>query len=98
MDNVTIYTFLIPILGDGSVEKAKNIWCAKDRLKTWQAWMRDQVTPAAADCDQSAIKANLAFAQTNQITGTPTIVFVDGSRVPGAIPGSRMDELLNSIQ
>lgn len=98
LDNVTIYTFLIPILGQGSVEKAKNIWCAKDPLKTWHAWMQKQVEPAAAECDQAAIAANLEFARANRITGTPTIVFANGARVPGAIPGSRMDEMLNAAK
>ena len=98
VDNVTIYTFLIPILGERSVEKTKNIWCAKDPLAAWQGWMQKQTEPAAAECDQSAIVANMEFARSNRITGTPTIVFANGMRVPGAISGSRMDDLLNTAK
>ena len=43
VDNVTIHMFLYPILGPDSVEKSKNIWCAKDQAKAWLDHMvRDQ--------------------------------------------------------
>ena len=80
------------------MEKTKNIWCAKDPLAAWQGWMQKQTEPAAAECDQSAIVANMEFARSNRITGTPTIVFANGMRVPGAISGSRMDDLLNTAK
>lgn len=96
LDNVTIYTFLIPILGENSVEKAKNIWCAKDRLTTWSQWMVHEKEPAAATCDTAAITANLELARANNITGTPTLVFTDGTRIPGAAPLRRIEELLTA--
>ena len=37
--NVTVYTFLYPILGGDSPEKSKAIWCAKDNTKAWRDWM-----------------------------------------------------------
>ena len=30
VDNVTVYMFLLPVLGADSMEKSKAIWCAKD--------------------------------------------------------------------
>lgn len=96
VDNVTIYMFLYPILGAESVEKSKAIWCSKDQNKAWQDWMvRDQpVTPAAAGCDASALSRNTEFGRSNRITGTPTIIFPDGSRVPGAIDNKQLEKLL----
>ncbi|MGB5208566.1 MAG: DsbC family protein, partial [Azonexus sp.] len=35
LDNVTIYTFLLPILSEDSLKKSKQIWCAADRSKAW---------------------------------------------------------------
>ena len=93
---MTIYTFLIPILGENSVEKAKNIWCAKDRLTTWSQWMVHEKEPAAATCDTAAITANLELARANNITGTPTLVFTDGTRIPGAAPLKRIEEMLTA--
>ena len=34
--DVTIYTFVIPILGADSAVKARDIWCAKDNGKVWR--------------------------------------------------------------
>src|SRR2546421_6496600 len=31
VDNVTVYLFLYPILGDDSVVKARNLWCSRDK-------------------------------------------------------------------
>jgi len=96
VDNVTIYMFLYPILGPDSGEKSKAIWCAKDPGKTWQDWMvRDQTAPApAAGCDTGALARNVELGRKYKVTGTPTLVFIDGSRVPGAIDSKQVEKLL----
>ena len=96
VDNVTIYMFLYPILGADSVEKTKAIWCAKDKVLAWQDWMlRDQVAaPAAAMCDVAALGRNVEFGKTYKIQGTPTLIFQDGSRVPGAIDAAQVEKYL----
>lgn len=94
VNDVTIHTFLVPILSPDSAEKSRNIWCAKDKGKAWLDWMiRDQ--PAAkASCDTTALERNLAFSKKHKITGTPTVFFADGSRVPGAISAQQVEKLL----
>ena len=96
IDNVTVHTFLIPILGPDSTEKSKRIWCASDKVKTWDDWMLRNVSPkeAGAKCDTAALDANVAFARKYNITGTPTLVFIDGHRVPGAINTQQIEQLL----
>jgi thiol:disulfide interchange protein DsbC len=94
VDNVTVYLFLYPILSPDSAEKSRNIWCAKDRTAAWEDYMvRDRI-PAAATCDTSALQRNLAFGKKYKITGTPTLIFADGSRVPGAIPAKDVEKRL----
>ena len=94
VDNVTIYTFLYPILSPDSAEKSRNIWCAKDRAATWHDFMLRDKTPNTASCDTSAIQRNLAFGKKYKITGTPTLIFTDGSRVPGAINAQDVEKRL----
>ncbi len=96
VDNVTIHMFLYPILGADSVEKSKAIWCAKDKGQAWQDYMvRDQsVPPAAAMCDTSALTRNVELGKSFRITGTPTLVFINGNRVPGAIDNKQVEKLL----
>lgn len=95
VDDVTIYTFLLPILGPDSQKKSKQIWCSDDRAQVWLDWMIDGVKPEGKDdCDTTALAQNLAFAQEHGITGTPTLIFSDGHRVPGAIDTAKIEELL----
>ena len=94
VNDVTIYLFLYPVLGPDSTEKSKNLWCAKDKAKAWQdAMVRDQPI-AKASCDTSAIDRTLAFGKKHKITGTPTLIFADGARVPGAIPAAQVEARL----
>jgi thiol:disulfide interchange protein DsbC len=98
VDNLTLHVFLYPVLGPDSAVKSRNIWCAKDKVQAWNDWMvREQpITPAAsaAGCDATALERNRDFGRKHQITGTPTLVFVDGTRVPGAIPAAQVEKLL----
>ena len=94
VDNITVYLFLYPILSPDSAEKSRNIWCAKDRATTWHDFMLRDKTPNTASCDTSAIQRNLAFGKKYKITGTPTLIFTDGSRVPGAINAQDVEKRL----
>ncbi len=95
VDNVTVHLFLIPILGEDSVNKSRQIWCAADRAKSWNDWMLRDVAPKGnAICNTEALTANLEFANKHRITGTPTLIFEDGSRVPGAIGAVQLEERL----
>ena len=98
VNDVTIHTFLIPILSADSAEKSKNIWCAKDKSKAWLDWMvRDQM-PVKTSCDTGALERNLAFSKKHKITGTPTMFFVDGTRVPGAVGVEQIEKTLASAK
>ena len=94
IDNVTVHTFLYAILSPDSVEKTRNIWCAKDRTAVWDDWMLRDKTPASASCDTAALQRNLAFGKKHKITGTPTLILSDGSRVPGAIAAADLEKRL----
>ena len=94
VDNVTVYLFLYPILSPDSAEKSRNIWCAKDRAAAWEDYMVRDKAPTAATCDTSALQRNLAFGKKYKITGTPTLIFANGSRVPGAVPAKDVEKRL----
>lgn len=96
VDNVTIHMFLYPILGGDSPDKSRNIWCAKDKGKAWQDQMlREQpAASASASCDAAAIARNVEFGKKHRISGTPTLFFTDGSRVPGAVNAAQVEKFL----
>jgi thiol:disulfide interchange protein DsbC len=95
LDNVTIYTFLYPILSPDSLDKSKQIWCATDRAKAWNDWMVDGKAPAGkSDCDTTAVQKTIEAGRKLAINGTPTVFFADGERIPGAVPVAQIEEKL----
>ena len=96
LKDVTIYTFIMPILGPDSNAKAKDIWCSKDAAKTWRSWMIDGATPprTMGACDAAALERNVAFGHKYRVNGTPALFFEDGTRKGGALPGAEVEKLL----
>ena len=93
--DVTVYTFLYPILGGDSPEKARDIWCAKNNTKAWRDWMIEGTVPArgmSAQCDMKALQRNVALGRKHKITGTPALVFEDSRRVPGALSAEQLEK------
>ena len=95
VNNVTVYMFLYPVLGPNSVDKSKAIWCTKDKARTWQDWMLKGVAPSSAKCDTAAVDRNVQLGKKHKINGTPTLIFADGTRVPGAIGPDQVEKYLN---
>jgi thiol:disulfide interchange protein DsbC len=96
IDNVTVYLFLYPVLGPDSNVKSRDIWCSKDKAKTWTDWMTAGVKPETGNCDAAALQRNVEFGRKYNITGTPTLIFTDGSRTPGAIPAAQIEKQLTA--
>jgi len=97
--NVTIYTFLYPLaqLHPDAPRKARQIWCSKDRLATWTAFMRDGQELTGTDkCDTSALDKIEAIGDELGITGTPGLIFGNGRLVPGAIAKDDIEKLLDA--
>lgn len=99
IDNITIYTFMYNILSEDSHNKSKNVWCSADRNKAWDDWMLNgKPAPNAPDsCDNPNQKV-FELGRKLKVTGTPTIFFTDGTRIPGAIDAKGLEEKLASIK
>ncbi|OWQ87477.1 disulfide isomerase [Roseateles aquatilis] len=98
--DVTVYTFVIPILGGDSPDKSRAAWCAKDSTTAWRNWMLDGAALPKPDakCDASAIDRNLALSQKIRVNGTPAVIFEDGSRAPGAISAEQLEQRLQALE
>jgi thiol:disulfide interchange protein DsbC len=59
--------------------------------------VRDMPVPKAS-CDTTAIDRTVEFGRKHKITGTPTIFFADGSRVPGAIDTAQIEKFLTETK
>ena len=95
LNNVTIYTFFLPILRAESETVARNAWCAKNREDVWNDWMLMGKEPATAEagCGYSAQKVR-QLAQSLGVSATPTTFFADGRRMQGAVAKDRLEQAL----
>ncbi len=100
VDNVTIYVFLYPLaeLHPKAPEVARAIWCSGERVKAWDEYMLKGVAPKAAGTCANPVDKLVEFGKSKQISGTPTIFFADGKRVPGAIPVDQIEDNLAKAQ
>jgi thiol:disulfide interchange protein DsbC len=97
LDNVTIYTFLFPIdqLHPDSSRKSAVIWCAPDRAKAWDEFFVSGKLPAnKGDCP-TPIRETARLGDRLHVSATPTLVFADGTIVPGAIPLAQLESEIN---
>jgi thiol:disulfide interchange protein DsbC len=97
LDNVTIYMFLYPIesLHPGAPEVAKRIWCSPDKIKAWDEYMTSRVRPTAAPTCDNPVDKIVDYGRKKNINGTPTLIFANGDRVPGAISAAQIETLLD---
>ncbi len=91
--DITIYTLLYPVL-NGSAQRVTEILCADNPLQTWDDFMLRGIEPNSKDCE-TPIEALLEVGRKNKVTGTPTLVFADGTFVGGLIPTDNIEERLN---
>lgn len=97
LSDVTIYTFLWPILSPDSVEKSKAVWCAKDRAKAWDDLMsRGVAPPGGAKCD-TPLEKNAELAQRFGVRGTPAVYLADGNMIGGLVPAEKLEQALNTV-
>jgi thiol:disulfide interchange protein DsbC len=97
VDDVTVYTFLMPILSEDSTTKSRAIWCAPDKSKAWAEYMVDNKTPPAAPESCKAPTDQVKeIGQKYRIRGTPTIFLASGQRIPGYMPAPKLEEALKT--
>jgi len=97
--DITVFTFMIPILGGDSPQKARDIWCSKDNGKVWRGWMLDGAAPPAAAkaCDTSALSRNMALGEKHGVSGTPSLVFENSERVPGVLSAEDLEKKFAAV-
>ncbi len=95
LDNITVYNFIYPILNSGNI--SRNIFCSENPVAAFESHMLEGKNPAEnGKCDFSALERNLEVGRKLGITGTPTIIFPDGSRVSGALPPDEIETRLTA--
>lgn len=99
LKDVTIYTFILPVLGKPSVDVSEKVWCSKNKTESWSNYMKNKTIPTISDeelakCDKKALVDNVTFASQNGIMGTPALFFADGSSLRGYAPAEEIAKKL----
>ena len=100
VDNVTIYTFLFPIdqLHPDAARKSKIIWCSPDKVKAWNEFFATGKLPDNDGNCANPVEATNALGAKLKVQATPTLVFADGTIVPGALPAERLESEMAQAQ
>lgn len=99
VDNITVYTFLYNILSDDSSVKSRNVWCSKDRNKAWDDWMLSgKPAPEAPEGCTTPNERVYELGRKMKVTGTPTIIFADGTRIAGAMDAKAFEARLAAVK
>lgn len=99
VENITVYTFMYNILAEDSIAKSKDIWCSPDRSKAWDEWMMNgKIAPTAAATCTTPHEKVLALGHKLHVTGTPTVIFTDGSRLPGMVDVKALEEKFSTLK
>ncbi|WP_374350953.1 DsbC family protein [Chitinimonas sp.] len=87
LDNVTIYTFLLPLtqLHPDATRKSNLIWCAQDKQKSWEEWITAGKLPANDGSCPTPVAELAKLGEKLGINGTPTMVFESGEVASGAM-------------
>jgi thiol:disulfide interchange protein DsbC len=96
VDNITVYTFLYPIEGlhPKAVQISRQIWCAPDRNKAWDDYITRGTIPSNDGKCANPVDETIALGNKLKVSGTPTLVFANGVRVPGMVPAAQLERLL----
>ena len=97
VDNVTVYTFLTPILSQDSIEKSRAVWGAGDRAKAWDDLMLRATLPDSGETCNAPIERSLALMKRFGVRGTPAIYLQTGQHIGGFIPADQIERALNSV-
>lgn len=92
--NVTLYTFLYPVISPQSPTVSKQIWCSADRNKAWQSVLAGDMSKLGTATCNNPIEKIVSLGQQHQIRSVPTLIFPDGTMLPGFRTAKDIESLL----
>jgi thiol:disulfide interchange protein DsbC len=98
LDNVTVYTFLLPLLSQDSVDKSVAVWCAPDRGRAWAELMAGGVVPEGGATCPHPLSQIAAIARRYQIRSTPAIFLGDGQHIGGMRSAADIEKAFKTVR
>ena len=100
IDNITAYIFPVAMIAPNSAEIATNLLCTDKPADTWRSLMAKGQPVASCPAGKKAaaekrLQANQKLAQKFYVSGTPTLLFQDNTRVNGFINVGELEKRLS---
>ncbi|VAW89357.1 Thiol:disulfide interchange protein DsbC [hydrothermal vent metagenome] len=80
-------------VGSHSYEKIISVWCADDQLDE-MTLAKNKQQPEKRACE-NPVQEHMALARKIGVSGTPALVFEDGSLLPGYVPAVQLKKMLD---
>lgn len=94
LEDTTVYTYVVPVLSQDSVVKARQILCSANPQVMLDQWMLNNNPPTGpGDCG-APVDGLKALAKALRVTGTPTVIFEDGTRASGAVTATDLNRMI----
>ena len=77
----------------GSYNKIAKAWCAEDKQDTLTKVKNGQTVDIEV-CDNNPVAEHYAFGNSIGVTGTPAIILMDGTLIPGYQPAKNYAQML----
>lgn len=98
LDNVRIYTFVLPGHTQEALNSARYAVCAADRAAAWGDVMDGRVPDAGVTCqDADAVERNRTSAEAIGLTQTPTLLRGDGRALVGYHTAKEIEQWLSEM-
>lgn len=97
VDDITIYTFLTPILSQDSIDKSRAVWCSGDRAKAWDDLMLRAAVPEGGGTCAAPIERSIQLMKRFGVRGTPAIFLANGQHIGGFIPADQIEKALGTV-
>lgn len=97
LSNITVYTFLYPVITPDSESLSKRIWCSENRNQAWMDWMNGVKPKLGNGTCKTPLEDNVKLGAKLHLQSVPVIIFSDGSVMPGYRRASDIEAKLNAI-
>lgn len=98
VEDVTIYTFLTPMLSEDSVRKSVAVWCARDRAQAWEQVLLSGAVPEGEASCPHPLDQIAAITRRFQIKATPAIYLGDGRHIGGMRSARDIEKALATVR
>ena len=96
LNDLTIYTF-VTALKPQSIAPSKQIFCEASPALAWNNLINKGIAPKTSKSCENPIERNIKLAKSLKLSGTPGIVFSNGSVLTGAYPAEELESILKEI-